>query len=111
MLINWGISSIEVFLINFPTFVILGSSFILNIGPDISFCFNNFSLSSSAFETIERILYILNVFPSFPTLSCENKTGPSDSNFIAIATIIRAGLRQISPNKDNVISKNLLKNK
>ena len=64
-----GSSSMLVSLKKCPIFVTLGSSCILNAGPSLSLSFINESSMSSAPITIDRNLYILNVFPLFPTLS------------------------------------------
>ena len=71
-----GNSSILVFLKNFPTRVTLRSSTFAHWGP-----------FSSASVCIERNLYIINGFPSFPRRSCLNSTGPFESSFIAAAII------------------------
>ena len=66
---NCGSSSILVLRINFPTFVIRGSSFILNIRPFISFWLSSSFLRSSASIYMERNLYILKRRPFLPTRS------------------------------------------
>src|SRR5699024_5991450 len=68
---NCGNSSMLVLRINLPTFVIRGSSFILNIAPSTSFLSKRSFSRSSASIHIDRNLYILNIFSFFPILSCE----------------------------------------
>ena len=64
-----GSSSILYFLINLPTFVILGSPLILNTGPSISLYFIKSSCRFSAFYTYCGIYTSQNEYYSSPLLS------------------------------------------
>ena len=108
---NWGNSSRLVFLIKAPTFVILGSSSILNISPFISFLSSSSFLRSSASIYIDLNLYILNLLPFLPILVCEKKTGPLESILIAGARKIVKIPVMISPTIPPSISSPLFMNR
>ena len=94
---NCGNSSNLVFLKNFPTFVILGSSptviAIPNFGASTTIVLN--------FKIVKSLLFFL-------TLFCLKNTGPFESNFIAMEIIIIGIAITKIPNKDAKISNNLL---
>ena len=99
-----GNSSIEDLRKNFQNFVTLGSSFILNNGPDLSFCFSRFFLRSSASCTIERNLMNVNSFPCNHTLFCVKNTGHLLSNFINIPMITINGNNTMIAQNEIMIS-------
>ena len=108
MFISCGSSSIPDERRNFPTLVTLGSSFILNTGPSISFFSCNDSSLLSASQHMVLNLYILKYFPFFPHRICEKIGLPLLSSIrITIATITKNGNNTTRVAKDETISNNL----
>ena len=109
---SWGNSSIDNFLIIFPTLVILGSflNFLLTrySKAKTSSLLKIFCKISSALSTILLNLYNLNNFPFKPILSWVNIAFPLESSFIAIIVIKNKGNNTIIPIKLAKISKVLL---
>ena len=102
---NCGNSSNEVLRIKRPTFVILGSSFILKMKRSVRpFSSASFFFNSSALVTMERNLYMVNGLPCKPIRFCEKKIGPPSSSLMASAVPNISGEKISSAKAEPTIS-------
>src|SRR3989338_3747587 len=107
---NCGSSSMLDLLKKVPNLVTLGSFFILNTGPFISFNPFRLSFMPSAPSTIVLNLYITNFLPFTPLLTCLNTAGPGENNFMNITIAVKTGANSMIPAIEAIISNILFNN-